>query len=303
MGQVNARVLSEAAYMLANGSGKSRSGRDGNLRRSHIWQLLFLSSGELGLADKLAENGMKSRGGQEVRFVGLPVDKAMLTDLHGLPSAGAVVNRLKELSGQHYGHAGRAFLFFLIREMPTLMEQLRPTLDSLVDRFCPAEADGQVRRVAQRFALCAVAGEVARQAAILPDYFQAVTYAEQCFTDWLAARGGAGASEDAAILAAVRLFIEQHGASRFQDMDSNATTCIGRVGFRQKDADGRTEYLILPESFGAEVAKGYSVRRAARVLADAGWLRRSDDKSSAVRTLPELGKKRVYVVVLPDEGL
>ena len=303
VGQVNARVLGEAAYMLANGAGKSRSGRDGSLRRSHVWRLLFLSSGELGLADKLAENGMKSRGGQEVRFVGLPVDKAMLTELHGLPSAGAVVNRLKELSEQHYGHAGRAFLHYLIREMPTLMEQLRPTLDSLVDRFCPAEADGQVRRVAQRFALCAVAGEVARQAAILPDYFQAVTCAEQCFTDWLAARGGAGASEDAAILAAIRLFIEQHGASRFQDMDSNATTCIGRVGFRQKCADGRTEYLILPESFGAEVVKGYSVRRAARVLADAGWLRRSDDKSSAVRTLPELGKKRVYVVVLPDECL
>lgn len=301
VGQVNARVLSEAAYMLANGSGKSRSGRDGSLRRSHVWRLLFLSSGELGLADKLAENGMKSRGGQEVRFVGLPVDKAMLTDLHGLPSAGAVVNRLKELSEQHYGHAGRAFLHYLIREMPTLMEQLRPSLDSLVGRFCPADADGQVRRVAQRFALCAVAGEVARQAAVLPDCFQAVTCAEHCFADWLAARGGAGASEDAAILAAVRLFIEQHGASRFQDMDTNATTCIGRVGFRQKGMDGRTEYLILPESFGAEVVKGYSVRRAARVLADAGWLRRSDDKSSAVRTLPELGKKRVYVVVFPDE--
>ena len=87
VGQVNARVLSEAAYMLANGSGKSRSGRDGSLRRSHVWRLIFLSSGELGLADKLAESGMKSKAGQEVRFVGLPVDKTMLTALHGLPSA------------------------------------------------------------------------------------------------------------------------------------------------------------------------------------------------------------------------
>ena len=103
--------------MLANGSGKSRSGRDGSLRRSHVWRLIFLSSGELGLADKLAENGMKSKGGQEVRFVGLPVDKAMLTDWHGLSSAGDVVNRLKELTEQHYGHAGRAFLRALIDEI------------------------------------------------------------------------------------------------------------------------------------------------------------------------------------------
>ena len=302
VGQVNARVLSEAAYMLANGSGKSRSGRDGSLRRSHVWRLLFLSSGELGLADKLAENGMKSRGGQEVRFVGLPVDKAMLTDLHGLPSAGAVVNRLKELSEQHYGHAGRAFLSALINEVSTLPEKIRTALECEVNSLCPADADGQVRRVAQRFALCGVAGEMARQEGILPDSFDARGCAEQCFKDWLAARGGAGASEDAAILSTVRLFIEQHGASRFQDLATGGATCINRVGFRQMGTDGRTEYMILPESFGAEVIKGFSVRRAARVLADAGWLRRSDDRSSAARTLPELGKKRVYIVVLPDEG-
>ena len=301
VGQVNARVLSEAAYMLANGSGKSRSGRDGSLRRSHVWRLIFLSSGELGLADKLAENGMKSKGGQEVRFVGLPVDKAMLTDLHGLSFAGDVVNRLKELTEQHYGHAGRAFLRALIDEMSTLAKNLRTALEYEVNSFCPAGADGQVRRVAQRFALCGIAGEMARQEGILPDCFDARGCAEQCFKDWLTARGGAGASEDTAILAAVRLFIEQHGASRFQDMDTGGATCIHRVGFRQRGTDGRTEYLILPESFGAEVVKGYSVRRAARVLADAGWLRRSDDRSSAARTLPELGKKRVYVVVLPDE--
>ena len=129
-----------------------------------------------------------------------------------------------------------------------------------------------------------------------------MTCAEHCFTDWLAARGGAGASEDAAILAAVRLFIEQHGASRFQDMDTNATTCIGRVGFRQKGMDGRTEYLILPESFGAEVVKGYSVRRAARVLADAGWLviERANRMKSR-RTLPDLGRMDCYVLLLPED--
>ena len=301
VGQVNARVLSEAAYMLANGSGKSRSGRDGSLRRSHVWRLLFLSSGELGLADKLAENGMKSKGGQEVRFVGLPVDKTMLTDLHGLPSAGAVVNRLKELTAQHYGHAGRAFLSALINEVSTLPEKIRTALECEANSLCPIGADGQVWRVAQRFALCGVAGEMARQEGILPDSFDARGCAEQCFKDWLAARGGAGASEDAAILSTVRLFIEQHGASRFQDMDTGGATCINRVGFRHKRSDGGTEYLILPESFAAEVVKGYSVRRAAHVLAAAGWLRRSDGKSSAVRALPEMGKRRVYVVAFPDE--
>lgn len=110
VGQVNGRVLAECAYMLANSQGKGRSTREGNLRKPHSWRLLFLSSGELGLADKLAENGIKSRGGQEVRFVGLPVDAAMLTNLHGFPNAGSVANRLKELANAHYGYAGREFL-------------------------------------------------------------------------------------------------------------------------------------------------------------------------------------------------
>lgn len=163
VGQVNGKILAECAYMLANGQGKGRSSREGNLRKSHSWRLLFLSSGELGLADKLAENGLKSRGGQEVRFVGLAVDTSMLTELHGFPHAGAVVNRLKELTAFHYGHAGRAFLHKLTESdtLKTVLSELQLALANTVNRLVPAGADGQVRRVAQRFALCGLAGGLA----------------------------------------------------------------------------------------------------------------------------------------------
>lgn len=304
VGQVNGKVLAECAYMLANGQGKGRSSREGNLRKSLSWRLLFLSSGELGLADKLAENGLKSRGGQEVRFVGLPVDTSMLTELHGFPHAGAVVNRLKELTALHYGHAGRAFLHKLTEPdtMTTVLSELQPALANTVSRLVPAGADGQVRRVAQRFALCGLAGGLAAQMKILPPDFDAPGCAERCFHDWLAARGGIGASEDAAILAAVRLFIEQHGASRFQDMDTQMSTCVNRVGFRRKSEGGCTEFIILPESFRAEVCKEFSERRAARVLAEAGWLKLSQvGRLKCERRLPDLGKVRAYIVVLPED--
>ena len=304
VGQVNGKVLAECAYMLANGQGKGRSSREGNLRKSHSWRLLFLSSGELGLADKLAENGLKSRGGQEVRFVGLPVDTSMLTELHGFPHAGAVVNRLKELTALHYGHAGRAFLHKLTESdtMTTVLSELQPALANTVNCLVPAGSDGQVRRVAQRFALCGLAGGLAGQMGILPADFDAPGCAERCFHDWLAARGGIGASEDAAILAAVRLFIEQHGASRFQDLDRVADTCPNRVGFR-RTRNNITEYLILPESFRAEVVKGYAETRAVRVLREAGWLRTPDkNRLKAQERLPGLGRVRVYIVRLPDDA-
>ena len=304
VGQVNGKILAECAYMLANGQGKGRSSREGNLRKSHSWRLLFLSSGELGLADKLAENGLKSRGGQEVRFVGLPVDTSMLTELHGFPHAGAVINRLKELTALHYGHAGRAFLHKLTESdtMTTVLSELQPALANTVNCLVPAGSDGQVRRVAQRFALCGLAGGLAGQMGILPADFDAPGCAERCFHDWLAARGGIGASEDAAILAAVRLFIEQHGASRFQDLDRVADTCPNRVGFR-RTRNNITEYLILPESFRAEVVKGYAETRAVRVLREAGWLRTPDkNRLKAQERLPGLGRVRVYIVRLPDDA-
>lgn len=303
VGQVNGKVLAECAYMLANGQGKGRSSREGNLRKSHSWRLLFLSSGELGLADKLAENGLKSRGGQEVRFVGLPVDTSMLTELHGFPHAGAVVSRLKELTNLHYGHAGRAFLHKLTESdtMKTVLSELQPALANTVNRLVSAGSDGQVRRVAQRFALCGLAGGLAVQMEILPADFKAPGCAERCFHDWLAARGGIGASEDAAVLAAVCLFIEQHGASRFQDLDTQMATCPNRVGFRRKSEGGCTEFIILPESFRVEVCKGFSERRAARVLAEAGWLKLSQvGRLKCERRLPDLGKVRAYIVVLPE---
>lgn len=303
VGQVNGKVLAECAYMLANGQGKGRSSREGTLRKSHSWRLLFLSSGELGLSEKLAENGLKSRGGQEVRFVGIPVDTTMFTELHGLPNGGTVVNRMKEIAASHYGHAGRVFLQNLTDPgtMKRLASEVLPELAATVERLVPSGADGQVRRVAQRFALCGLAGALAVEMGILPAAFDAAACVERCFGDWLTARGGIGASEDAAILSAVRLFIEQHGASRFQDLDSSISICVNRVGFR-RTRNGMTEYLLLPESFRAEVVKGYEERRAVRVLREAGWLRTTaKNRLKSQERLPGLGRMRVYTVCLPDE--
>lgn len=302
VGQVSANVLSESGYLIANGMGKTRSGKDSALRKSHTWRLLFLSSGEIGFAEKLSEKGIKARAGQEVRFVGIPTDAGMLSERHGLPDAGALSNRLKELAGQHYGHAGRAFLQWLTDNRQDIADGVGESLAAGVNRLCPPDATEQVRRVARRFCLVAYAGRAAQLAGVLPSEMDVEAAVRSCFDDWLAARGGAGAGEDAAILSAVRLFIEQHGASRFQDMDNPAATCINRVGFRRKDETGTTEWIVLPESFKSEVVKGYSERRAARVLSEAGWLRLSQvGRLKCERRLPDLGKVRAYIVVMPDE--
>ena len=102
--------LTERGAALAEEKTALTGEMDKSRRRCSRKAELTAALPERETADKLAENGLKSRGGQEVRFVGLPVDTSMLTELHRFPHAGAVVNRLKELTDVHYGHAGRAFL-------------------------------------------------------------------------------------------------------------------------------------------------------------------------------------------------
>ena len=83
---------------------------------------------------------------------------------------------------------------------------------------CQPQADGQVGRVAARFALVAAAGELATALGILPwPEGEASAAAARCFNDWLAARGDSGPEEIASGIRQVRAFLELHGSSRFEE--------------------------------------------------------------------------------------
>ena len=47
IGQASSRVVSEVAYMLANGQGKARANKKGNAKVIQEWRLSFMSTGEL----------------------------------------------------------------------------------------------------------------------------------------------------------------------------------------------------------------------------------------------------------------
>lgn len=303
VGQVDPAVLSASGYMIANGQGKTRSGRDGMARKSQSWRVLFLSSGELGFAERLSEKNLKARAGQEVRFVGIPVDAGMLCNLHGFSDAGAVANRIKELSGLHFGHAGRLFLQWLVSGQEEVRSEIGTFLDCAVRSLCPDDATEQVRRVARRFGLVTYAGKAAQVAGVLPADMDVEASVEACFEAWLENRGGHGAGEDAAIVEQVRRFIIEHGQSRFQDLDNENATCLNRVGFR-RTRDGESIYFVLPETF-REVCKGYRVETSAKVLKAAGVLVPEGDRlKSRSPALPGLGRVRCYVLRYPDsEGI
>ena len=286
--------MGDTVYLLGNEAGKQRATRTGTARRRHFWRTLFLSTGEITLAQKMGEAGKRATAGLGVRLPNLPADAGagmgVFQSLHGRLDGAAFADELRDTARLHHGHAARVFLQQLTEHRATSPDKLRATLNSLrdafLDRHVPEGATGQVRSVAGRFALIAAAGELARDYGVLPwPEGEALRAAGACLSAWLEQRGGSGSAEDAAALAQVRGFLEAHGESRFTPLTTpvsgqgsalpDVTRTINRVGFRRRvggDSDERWEYWILPEAWKNEVCKGLDPRKTADLLAGRKFL-------------------------------
>ncbi len=307
MGEAAGEVVGRAAYMLANGSGKGRAGRDGGARKPAEWRLLFLSTGEVGIAARMAEAGggpKRARAGQEVRVLDIPADTGVygaFETLHDFEKAADLADAMKEAAARFYGAAGRVWLERLAVDPAAVAFRARGTINAFVARHVPAGADGQVRRAAARFALVAAAGELAIDAGILPwPAGEAQKTAAACFKAWLGARaGGKGAAEDAEAVAKVRHFLTAHGASRFEEVgpqDEAATrVVINRAGWRKKDANG-WRYLIPAEIWATEVVPGLNPQDAARAINAAGHLIPQNATRLKRAERVEGASRRFYVV-------
>ena len=303
LAQVDPREAGEIAYMLANGSGKTRSTRTGQAAARKHWNLLFLSAGEIGLAQHMREGGKKVRAGQEIRLVDLPADAGaslgLFNTLHGFTTGAELSKAIVDGAARCYGTGALAFLEALT--VPGTLEQLPAIIKTLVGEFIsenlPPDASGQAHRVCERFALVAVAGELATTFAITGwPTGEAQQAAAACFRAWLEQRGGAGNQERAEILNSVRAFFETHGESRFSDMDNpTQRDVINRAGFRRTDND-TLEYLVLPGAYTRDICAHHEAKSVTAVLLAAGWLKPgSDGKPQSSLRLPGMGRARCYV--------
>ena len=306
MSLIDAREAGEAAEMLANGTGKARARQDGLGVPQSRWRTLFLSTGEVALADKMAEVGRKARAGQEVRLADIPVDAGrglgIFEDLHGFTDAAALADYLRLAAGQHYGHAIRSFLEIICQsDLQELAESIRDRREAFTAQACPATADGQVKRAARRFGLVAAAGDLAASLDILPwPDSEAVQAAHSCFDAWLENRGGVGSHEVRAIISQVKYFMEQHGEGRFTRWDADkAARTQNRAGFKKaiesvvlgEDEHQGWEYYVLAETFGKELCAGFDKKLVIRVLREHGYIiPGSDGKTMSTHKPPALGK-------------
>ena len=300
--QVKAEVAYQAAYMLANGQGKTRMSPNAVLKRSYEWRVFFLSTGETQIGDKIAENGGKPMAGQAVRVLDIPADAGagmgVFEELHGFENPVEMADAFKGV--KNYGHAARAFLERLAADPEDARQRVENHMRAFEAENCPARADGQVRRVLRRFALIAAAGQLAADYGVLtwPEG-ESARAAKKCFAAWLAGRGSAGPLETMNALAHMRSVIEQHGATRFQVCGSLYTPAGGYVNNRLGYVDGSNPNLFYfsLETFKKEVCKGFDYKQVLKALRDAKALDHEDNRyTKKVRLEGTKDPQRFYAV-------
>lgn len=332
LAQVDPKTAGECAYMLANQQSKARATRTGTPRARLSWRLLFLSAGELGLADHMAEGMKRTRTGQEVRMADIPADAGAgmgaFENLHDHEGASNFARYLVAQSGSVYGATGRAWLQHLAENAESIKGRVRDAAAKVEAQIVPEAASGQVERVGARFALVGAAGELATAAGLTGwPVGESERATRECFNAWLAARGGIGNGEVVAMLKQAIRFLEAHGEGRFtwwhRAADDHASKTLHRAGLRRMLNDRgepiktnsdhlgdygnkmpatlgenvSVEYFVLAEVFKSEMCQGFDPQAVARVLLENGCLvTKEPGRFSVKERLPGIGLARCYRV-------
>ncbi|WP_454020420.1 DUF927 domain-containing protein [Azospirillum sp. Marseille-Q6669] len=301
--QAPARVVAEAAYLLMNGQGKARMTRNAESEPTRRWKVVVLSTGETSLSSMLSRGPNRVQAGQEVRLIDLPADAGADMGLFERVPAGDTPNsfarRLGQASTEHYGMAGPAFVERLIADGRAGYDNANQQIGAFVKEYCADDVDGQVRRVAYRFGLAAVAGELAIQYDILPwQGGAAYQAAGQCFRDWLAERESTTAHEATAGIERIRDFLLRYGPTRFTSLDDpDERAAANRVGFRTRTKDGGTDYFIFPAAFRDDICAPLHARDVIKELDTRGFLVKGRGGPSVTKRLPGYGNAiKVYHV-------
>ncbi|WP_018262251.1 DUF927 domain-containing protein [Methylobacterium sp. WSM2598] len=312
IGVAEGRDAAAAVYQLASGVGKGRSARDGSIRSPMTWRVLTLSTGEIPMPAKISEDRhRRAYAGQAVRLLDIPADAGQgfgTFDHAGEEGDPArLADAIKDAAVGAYGTAGPAFVRALFAEGHEKMARdVRKIVDQFVAEQLPPDADGQVRRAASRLGLIAAAGELASMFGIVPwEKGEAAAAAAKALANWIAARGGSEPAEVREAIAQVRRCMEAHGESRFEPMDDHDDDdddddddrpVSNRMGWRRGKGSER-EWLVLPESWKAEVCAGLDPVATARFLADRGMLKRDPQgKMQRSERTPYKAGQRVYVI-------
>jgi uncharacterized protein (DUF927 family) len=264
--QADSKEVGAIAYMLANGQGKTRMTKNLTNRKAKTWQLIFLSSGEVGLGQYMAQAGMSQKGGQEVRLPDIPAAcngslYGAFETIHDCESSKEFAENLDAAAHLYHGTLLDAFLERLVVDVADdlFLPKLKRRLRDIAVKLATGTTDNAVSRVSTRFALLQVALELAHSYGLLPFPLEQIEWAiQKMFVDWLNSRGGDGSVEmRSAINRIQHLLVTNEFSDRVYTLpDNNERIVRNLLGYRKADIEGSTEEFWIPPSvFDKEICE------------------------------------------------
>lgn len=339
LNQVDPRIIDNVVYMLGNGKGKNRSGSDYKGQSSLSWQLAFISNGEKTLEQYLSETGKSVTGGMEMRFIAVYASPhedehtrkqlGIFNDCKGFAGGADLSDYLRKAVSKYHGSAFQEFINKLVnRDRKDVTDYFYLGIEEFKKETLGQNANGQVGRAAEKFAVIAYAGELATLFGLTGwSEGDCIEAAKNQFNAWLNRRGGTGNIEEMQILKHVASQIELFGEKYFRRWDKkngdNSTIIDEHVpsrnelwGFRiteltrnQLEGDSTDHvYLVTKQAFETQLCKGFDHKRVARLLRSEGILilRKSELEKNRLCTrekLPGAGAKAQQVYMFKYSAL
>lgn len=296
--EVSAKDLPNTIYMLANGLGKARMKRDTSIQEPSRWNLAVISSGEIGIEEKLAEARVRLMEGQEVRLVDIDADCrnfGAFDTLHGATNAADFADSLKSAAESTYGTVGQEFarkLSCARGNIPQIIStHARAFKDIATKGMNPLDA--VAARVLHRFSVLSIAGELATAFGLTGwQRGDSRNAALSAFADW-----HEGRVEDESV--AVSDYVDPLLA--FIDGHMSSFAEIGSVDVGETPRGLRDDrHVYLSKETWHEVFPGVKASEAAKALIKASLLA-PGEQGRHLKKLPRAASRRtrMYAVLYP----
>ncbi|KMI11936.1 TOPRIM and DUF927 domain-containing protein [Klebsiella variicola] len=290
--------VSQSAYALFNGVGKLQGAKEGGNRDLKRWRTVAISTGEMDLETFIATAGRKTKAGQLVRLLNIPLSKAVRFHEHQTGKEHA--DALKDAYQHHHGAAGREWIRWLADHQQQAIDAVREC-EARWRSLIPADYGEQVHRVGARFAIL--------EAALLLGGVVTGWDAQTCrdaiqhtYNAWLR-EFGTGNKEHQQIIEQTEAFLNAYGLSRFAPFPySPADLPIKELaGYRRRHGEhdeSPISFYTFPATFEKEIAAGFNHKQFAEVLKRAGMLTPPSSGRGYQRKSPRIQGRQINVYVL-----
>ena len=266
-GQYGQNKIENLVYMIGEGKGRTRGGKDGGIQKTHEWRTIAIATGEEPLTSETSQTGIATR----------------VLELRQGPFRNEIeAGQMHQDSAENYGYAGPEFIKHLVQYST---KDLKKLYNEMVD-YLRSAGSGKVGSHVSSIAMVALADALANDWIFEPvdDTGQAEL-----------GKQGLGISPHSwnkAREMALEVLHEQLSAAS-SDVNANATRMLidwvymNQQGFTQyapkrlgiMSDDGETVYIAAQALTQALKEAGYNPKKTRAYLAEKGYISKHKDKN------------------------